>query len=153
GEATVLAGVSAGASIWYAWTAPSDGTVTLDTTGSSFDTLLGVSTGSAVDTLTPVASGDDVKGASTTRVRFAAVSGTLYRIRVDGFDGSTGDVRLHLHQAPPSPAPVNDDFAKAIQLAGENVSRVGDTNLGASVQTGEATAIGTAPVRTSVWYA
>jgi len=36
------AGNDGGASIWYSWTAPSTGNVTITTEGSSFDTLLGV---------------------------------------------------------------------------------------------------------------
>ncbi|HXJ75878.1 MAG TPA: immunoglobulin domain-containing protein, partial [Candidatus Dormibacteraeota bacterium] len=34
-----------GASVWWTWTAPSDGRVLLDTTGSAFDTVLAVYTG------------------------------------------------------------------------------------------------------------
>src|SRR5204862_6404986 len=36
------AGNPGGASVWWRWTAPTNGTVILDTIGSSFDTLLGV---------------------------------------------------------------------------------------------------------------
>src|SRR5882724_9144060 len=34
------AGDSGGHSVWWTWTAPTNGTVTVDTIGSSFDTLL-----------------------------------------------------------------------------------------------------------------
>ena len=49
------AGDSGGHSVWYRWTAPSSTPVTLDTIGSSFDTLLGVYTGNGVTSLTTVA--------------------------------------------------------------------------------------------------
>ncbi len=39
------AGNSGGSSVWYSWTAPSSGTVTVDTCGSGFNTLLGIYTG------------------------------------------------------------------------------------------------------------
>ena len=39
------AGNAGGHSVWWTWTAPTTGTVTLDTLGSSFDTLLAVYTG------------------------------------------------------------------------------------------------------------
>src|SRR5439155_11927 len=39
------AGNSGGHSIWYCWTAPDSGSVTFDTIGSNFDTLLAVYTG------------------------------------------------------------------------------------------------------------
>jgi hypothetical protein len=92
------AGDSGGASIWYQWQAPASGSVTIDTAGSNFDTLLGVYTGSSVSALTTIASNDDENNAGgilTSKVVFNAVSGTLYRIAVDGFSGATGNVTLH----------------------------------------------------------
>src|SRR6185503_6704885 len=53
------AGNSGGHSIWWSWTAPATGDVTIDTTGSSFDTLLAVYTGSSVSALTLVKGDDD----------------------------------------------------------------------------------------------
>src|ERR1017187_1063088 len=53
------AGNTGGASVWWSWTAPSVGTVTISTAGSSFDTVLGVYTGSSVSALMEVASNDD----------------------------------------------------------------------------------------------
>ena len=43
------AGNTGGKSVWYTWTAPTTGTATIDTLGSSFDTLLAIYTGSSVD--------------------------------------------------------------------------------------------------------
>ena len=37
---------SGGASVWWSWTAPTNGTVTISTAGSSFDTVIGVYSGS-----------------------------------------------------------------------------------------------------------
>jgi len=88
-------------SIWYCWTAPVSGPFTFDTSGSSFDTLLGIYTGSAVNALTTVASDNDSGPNSTSRVTFDAVSNTVYRIAVDGFDGAVGVVKLNW--AGPSP--------------------------------------------------
>src|SRR2546423_15281609 len=48
------AGVSGGASVWWTWTAPDSGLITVDTFGSSFDTTLGVYTGNAVNALTTI---------------------------------------------------------------------------------------------------
>ena len=52
------AGKPGGASVWYRWTAPAGGTVTFDTLGSVFDTLLGVYTGVNVNQLAGVAAND-----------------------------------------------------------------------------------------------
>ena len=89
------AGNSGGASVWYNWTAPSSGSVTIDTIGSTFDTLLGVYTGSSVGSLTTIASDDDSGGNGASRVTFSATSGTTYRIAVDGFSDAMGDVVLN----------------------------------------------------------
>lgn len=55
-------GTAGGASVWFRWTAPAGGPVTIATAGSTFDTLLAVYTGATVSGLTPVASNDDVGG-------------------------------------------------------------------------------------------
>ena len=51
-----------GHSVWWSWTAPADGDVTVDTCGSDFDTMLAVYTGSSVEALTPVATnGNEIR--------------------------------------------------------------------------------------------
>src|SRR2546427_238498 len=52
-------GNSGGASVWWTWTSPDNGLATVDTFGSSFDTLLGVYVGTAVNQLTTIAGDDD----------------------------------------------------------------------------------------------
>jgi hypothetical protein len=90
------AGVPNGASVWFAWTAPSSVTVTIDTATSGFDTVLAVYRGSAVNALTTVASNDDVSSSNvTSRVSFRATAGTTYRIAVAGYGGATGSVTLN----------------------------------------------------------
>src|SRR4051794_40737305 len=53
------AGTTGGHSVWYRWIAPADGVATIDTAGSTFDTVLGVYTGLTVDGLTLIASNDE----------------------------------------------------------------------------------------------
>jgi len=81
-----------GRSVWWRWTAPGSGSVTIDTGGSYFDTILGVYTGTSVSALTLVASNDDVQGGvvQASSVTFSVISGTIYRIAVDGFNDSDG---------------------------------------------------------------
>jgi hypothetical protein len=88
-------GNAGGHSVWYQWQAPASGTVTMDTVGSNFDTLLGVYTGSSVGALTTIAGNDDDTGVLTSKVSFSAVNGTLYRIAVDGWGGTTGNITLN----------------------------------------------------------
>jgi hypothetical protein len=87
------AGNVGGRSIWWKWTAPSTGSVSLDTAGSYSDTTLGVYTGSSVSNLTTIASNDDVQDGviQHSAVTFNATGGTLYYFAVDGFNGSDGN--------------------------------------------------------------
>jgi len=90
------AGNNGGKSVWWTWTAPSNGSVQIDTIGSNFDTILGVYTGSSVSSLTLVASNDDSGGNMTSKVTFNAVAGTSYQIVVDGYGGASGNITLHV---------------------------------------------------------
>src|SRR5205085_989663 len=83
-----------GHSLWFAWTPSIGGDVTLDTAGSTFDSVVAVYTGSSLTGLTEIASADDAPGRSTSALTFTAVAGTTYRIAVDGYSGASGDVVL-----------------------------------------------------------
>jgi hypothetical protein len=133
-------GKSGGVSVWYRWTAPADGHATLSTCGSGFDTLLAVYTGVSVDALAPVVANDDACGLQSS-VSFDASKDVTYRIAVDGLQGATGAFTLGLRLPPP-----NDDFADALELAG-NDGTISGTTEGASAEDGEPYALGN-----SVWY-
>ncbi len=99
-----IGGKSGGKSIWYSWTAPTNGSVSVDTSGSGFDTLLGVYTGSSVAKLTKVASNDDASpGVLTSAVGFKATAGTTYYIAVDGYHGANGSSILNIQETPRRP--------------------------------------------------
>lgn len=89
------AGDAGGASIWYVWVAPANGSLSLDTSGSGFDTVLGVYTGASVDALAEKASSDDIApDNAASRVTLSVVAGTPYRIAIDGYGGASGAVTL-----------------------------------------------------------
>jgi len=90
-----------GRSLWWTWTAPTSGSVTMDTRGSSFDSVLAVYTGNSVGELKWVASNDDWDGLKTSQVSFTATAGVAYQIAVDNVRSpSTGDVVLNLLAVP-----------------------------------------------------
>lgn len=95
------ASVPGGVSLWWTWTAPLSGDVEINTSGSQFDTLLGVYTGAQVAGLTHVASNDDIGPDLTSGVSFAATANTAYAIAVDGYNGSQGAITLTVAQQPP----------------------------------------------------
>jgi thiol-disulfide isomerase/thioredoxin len=101
----IHADVPGGASVWWTWTAPSAGTATISTVGSTFDTVLAVYTGASVSSLTLVANNDDDPDGFdlTSKVVFDVVPGQTYQIAVDGFGGDSGNVTLSLQFGPPAP--------------------------------------------------
>jgi len=141
------AGDAGGASVWFKWSAPRSGEVSVDTCESSFDTLLAVYTGAKVDDLTPVASNDDGKGKCSPRsqLSFDAVANTVYRIAVDGRDGAEGRIMLHL-----DPRPANDDFSEPVRFGGVGIWSPGSTAL-ATKEAGEPAHMGD-PGGHSVWF-
>ena len=91
------AGNAGGRSIWFSWTAPKTATVTFDTIGSPYDTLLAAYTGISVGALSARASNDDASGLQS-RISFSATAGVTYRIAVDGYNGASGSVTLNWSQ-------------------------------------------------------
>ena len=88
-------------SVWWRWRSPSNGTATIDTVGSSFNTILGVYTGTRVDALTRLAESDNAAGIGRqSRVILEVETGTVYWLRVSGLvspfgGGGTGDIVLN----------------------------------------------------------
>ena len=125
-----LHGPVSGKSLWFKWTSPRDRDVTINTSGSSFDTLLAVYTGSDFLDLMSVAFNDDFTNV-TSSVTFAATAGTTYFIAVDGYNpgngrgAANGTVVLNWSQSGGPPA--NDYFADAFTLTGLSGSTNGVT--------------------------
>ena len=104
-QATDSTGCGGSHSVWYAYTASHNGTLTFDTSGSSFDTLLSAYTGTE-GSLTLVACNDDANNGLQSQVSFDVTSGTTYHFMVGGCcrpeDGVFGDVVVHADvSAPP----------------------------------------------------
>lgn len=116
------AGSSGGRSLWWKWTSPQDGSATIDTIGSDFDTVLGVYTGSEVSATSFVAADDDGGGSLTSRVTFKVSAGAAYRIAVDGFSGSSGRISLQLALQSTGSPPLTPSSVEASQ--GEFTDRV-----------------------------
>jgi hypothetical protein len=141
-----------GNSVWWKWTAPSGvSTVTVDTFGSDFDTVLAVYTGVGLGALTEVAVNDESSSVfGQSEVVFIAVPGQTYHIAVNGFYGEQGNIQLNLTGGG---VVTNDDFINAIALGSAAVV-TGSVELSAlfGSETGEPDA-GTEldPAKTAWW--
>ncbi|MCF3652248.1 S8 family serine peptidase [Synoicihabitans lomoniglobus] len=133
-----------GRSLWFTWTAPAAGLVSIDTRGSLGDTQLSVYTGTTLSGLNLVVDNDNESaGFLTSRVNFTAASGTSYHIAVDGT--SAGLLLMNL-----SSSAANDDFNSAQSLEGD-APLVTTTNANATAQSGEPLHA-TGANRKSLWY-
>lgn len=84
-------------SVWWEWTAPKTGLVTISTRGSAAYCHLAAYTGTSVNSLTRVGRPGHGKDGNESRVRFIATAGTSYKIAVaTGF--YSGTVRLSVNQ-------------------------------------------------------
>src|SRR3954471_12538954 len=98
------AGAYSARSVWWTWTAPVTGSMRLSTTGSSFDTVIGVYYGTTLSNLSEMASDDDSGLDGTSVVTFRAIAGESYQLLVSGFSGFTGTIKMQLASLG-SPAP------------------------------------------------
>jgi subtilisin family serine protease len=136
---------------WYSYVPTSSGTLTINTNGSSFDTVLGVFTGSSVSSLTTVASDDDSGDGFSSSVSFSVSSGTTYFVQVASWStGQVGAIALNwsLGLASCNGSPVNDNLSCATVLNGTSGSTYG-SNTSATLEISETD---TATICKSVWY-
>jgi len=83
---------SYGKSVWWSWTAPVSGTVSIDLGGSDHSFPIGVFVGTSLANLNFIAAGSG-------SVSFDAVQGRTYQLAVNDASGLTGAIKLKL-QAP-----------------------------------------------------
>ena len=97
-------GVIGGASYWFTYKPPTNGVISIDTAGSSFDTVLGIYVDNGQNlgysSLLPVTCNDNCgTGTLTSCVTFTGSMSTNYYIMLDGVNGATGTAYLKYHLA------------------------------------------------------
>jgi uncharacterized repeat protein (TIGR03803 family) len=98
-------GIIGGASRWFAYQPESDGTLTVDTQGSTFDTVLAIykATGADFSGLVELGCNNDVApGDTTSRVTVPVTASTVHYLVVDGVEGASGTVTLNYNLTGPS---------------------------------------------------
>jgi uncharacterized repeat protein (TIGR01451 family) len=94
-------GNTGGQSVWWKWTAPANGQLSIDTHDSNYDTLLAVYSGNAVNGLSYIAANDnDGFGLGNSSVLLQAKAGQEYKIAVDGANGAAGFLQLNWRLDP-----------------------------------------------------
>lgn len=128
-------------SIWHNWTAPTSGTVSIDTCASTtVDTILSLYTGNALNSLTKVTNDAD-NGCSGTslpaKLTATVVAGTVYRIRVAGYQlDDVGTITMSVETTPYiATAPT----LTGTPTVGQDLTTNGGNWLGAMPQTKEYT--------------
>ncbi len=134
-------------SVWYRWTAPGNGELTVTTCGELFSPRHEIYTGSSVDSLATVGIGGDECWDPATTGYFGVRAGTTYQIAVDGFGDGEGEFTLTLE----FDELLNDDLTDAQAISGSSVFRYGST-FGATGEPDEPNhAAASSPIE-SVWY-
>jgi hypothetical protein len=102
-----------GADVFYCLSSGCGGSITLDTCGSNFDTVLSVHTGCPATPGNEVACWDDACGLQSV-LSFTAAPNTTYYVRVAGYAGAVGSIVLNV-SAPAGPG--NDHLAGATPVS------------------------------------
>lgn len=139
-------------SVWWKWTAPQSGNLTVDTSGSDYDTTLAIYTGDTLAALLLQSSNDDFPPDRTSKVTLSVTAGTVYKIAVSGFHAATGSILLNTDFIPEqSQAPANDDLANRVVLHPAWQTANG-TNLLATGESGEPDHAQVSAPLHSVWW-
>lgn len=85
-----------GRSVWYSWTAPATGQVSLLLTNHSFSPLIGVYTGTSVNALTTWSF-----SANTNTLSFPVIAATTYQLAIDGTSGGSFTLNISPVVTPP----------------------------------------------------
>jgi hypothetical protein len=138
--------------VWWRFSPPANGTVTIDTCGSSFDTVLSVHTDCPGTPGNQIACNDDTGSTNcpsnglNSMVSFSGLAGRIYYIRVAGFSTNTGSITLNV-TGPANPTESICGLAPVLVD--------GTTVFGSLLSTGndgEATCGGANGSNRDVWY-
>ena len=119
-------GLVGGSSYWFAYEAPADGLLRINTNGSEFDTILAtyqiLDPSAGFDGLASIAC-DNNSGTDgvDSQVQFQVQEGVLYAVVIDGVAGAAGVVRLNYELSNSTISSVTSSTAPRIQMARSNI--------------------------------
>ena len=117
--------IGGGHTVWWSWTAPSNGSLTISADTGDFFPGVRVSTGDALSNLTTVGEAGYI---NIWPAVFPVLGGRTYQIAVDNYEWAPGAFALDLDFLA---SPINDYFANRVVLTNASVTVMG-TGLGAT---------------------
>ena len=115
-------GGTGGKSLWWSWTAVSNGIFTATTIGSSFDTVLAVYRGTNLGTLVQIAQNDDAGPHPFSQVTFFATNGTIIYFAVDSASAGSGKAQLRLTAGSPPAVSITAPMDGALYLVSSSTA-------------------------------
>lgn len=137
-ESGEISGTTGAASVWWTFEVPIDGTLSVDTFGSDFDTTLDIYTdpgnGGGVSDLNLVAFNiDAINGGDQSKIELEGFAGQVFKIRVAGANSEEGNIVLNV-----TVFPHNDDLATSTFVFNDSFPTTNfGSNIGATVEPGE----------------
>ncbi|MBL8878482.1 MAG: hypothetical protein JNG88_05110 [Phycisphaerales bacterium] len=133
--------------VYWRITASANGTASIDTCGSNFDTMLSIHSGCPATPANQIVCNDDCGGDCDldSCLAFSVTSGTSYYIRVSGYGGATGSITLNVN-GPFTPG--NNSCANARAVEDGTAT---DGSLALATNDGSANC-GTSATNPDVWY-
>jgi predicted outer membrane repeat protein len=141
-------GNDAGSSVWWKVAPSQAGIINVSTSGSDFDTFVGVWTGSG-HPLTEEIVCNNYGDGQQAEAAFAATAGETYYVRVSSFDhNGQGNIDLSITRAAPL---TNDDLSVAAVISSLPAS-INSSNYGATLESGELIPSCDSEADRSVWW-
>ena len=103
--------------VWYVYAPATNGTLVLDTFGSSFDTGLAIYTGTC-GSLTQIACNDDSSNTTQSSITSSVIGGTTYYILVGGWSADTGNLVFHLSFIASPPTIIVQPTSQTVPVGG-----------------------------------
>ncbi len=140
--------------VWYSFTPCGNGTVSIDTFGSNYNTVLAMFTGTCT-AATQVACSDDAIGTQARILNFAVIAGTTYLIKVSDYNSSSGGGTLDFNFTYTATAPNNDLCASAtvIPAGATSFNPIPFCTVGATAGSELTESCGFTTNSNTVWYA
>lgn len=127
----------AGNSVYWAVRSSTDGNITMDLRGSSFDTVVTLLDGFSFAEIGCDDDGIPGDGDTTSILTAPVLAGFVYLIRVTGFNGADGDIAMEVTASDGATLQTASDPGSLYELPLTDFGSYIESNIGATLQAGE----------------